>query len=102
MTLWRRPLRTNKDGFSFTGGMHLHSLEARATEPGLMKRKPQQLLGLQCKREGVRDGGRERERERGREVGWEKERSFFLLLITHPQKKRDEGRVHFPRRFVAD
>jgi hypothetical protein len=39
-TLWRRLLRTNKDGFSFTGGMHLHSLEAKASEPSLMKRNP--------------------------------------------------------------
>lgn len=83
-TLWRRPLRTNKDGFSFTGRMHLHSLEAKASESGLMKREPQQLLGLQCKREGAGDR-RRKTAKKGKHkwncVGRRQEELFFLLPL---------------------
>lgn len=62
-TLWRGPLRTNKDGFSFTGRMHLHSLEANASEPGLMKRNPSNCSDFNAN---------ERERETEGERQWKR------------------------------
>lgn len=67
--MWRRPLSTNKDGFSFTGRMHLHSLEAKASEPGLMKRKPGNWLDFNAN---------ERERE--------------TEMIQKGEKSEEEGR----------
>lgn len=70
-TLWRRLLRTNKDSFSFTGRMHLHSLEAKASEPGSWKEAPaiartsMQTRGS-WRQKGERSGSRRRAGWRGK------------------------------------
>lgn len=71
-TLWRRPLRTNKDGFSFTGRMHLHSLEAKASEPGLMKRNLSNCLDFNAN---------ERERETEGERQWKRSEMCVCVCV---------------------
>lgn len=94
-TLWRRPLRTNKDGFSFTGRMHLHSLEAKASEPGLMKRNPSNWLDF-----NANERERETERVRGRKKK-KSSRNFFFSSSSAALHKTRSGTSAHPMEVVA-
>lgn len=82
--------------------MHLHSLEAKASEPGLMKRNPTNWLDFNAnEREGeqVRNGERKAKRVREKWNGRGSSRNFFLL--SSKTQTRSGTSAH-PMEAVAD